>query len=145
MKNILITLLAIPTIILGQTPQNIQELGLEEINEYLFTEYALNRNTQPLSEIATDDFMLIAAPGMIENKDRVINGVKNLNISSLNVSVDKLITTDNVGIVIGILEMKGTIMNNPIPGKIRYSSTFIKKDGNWRLISRTMTPIRLKR
>ncbi len=145
MKNILITLLAIPTIILGQTPQNIQELGLEEINEYLFTEYALNKNTQPLSEIATDDFMLIAAPGMIENKDRVINGVKNLNISSLNVSVDKLITTDNVGIVIGILEMKGTIMNNPIPGKIRYSSTFIKKDGNWRLISRTMTPIRLKR
>ncbi|GAB5472648.1 MAG: hypothetical protein Mars2KO_07470 [Maribacter sp.] len=145
MKNILITLLAIPTIILGQTPQNILELGLEEINEYLFTEYALNKNTQPLSEIATDDFMLIAAPGMIENKDRVINGVKNLNISSLNVSVDKLITTDNVGIVIGILEMKGTIMNNPIPGKIRYSSTFIKKDGNWRLISRTMTPIRLKR
>ena len=65
----------------------------------------------------------------------------NLNISSLNISVDKVIETENVGIVIGVLEMQGTIMSRPIPGKIRYSSTFVKQDGAWRLQSRTMTPI----
>ena len=144
MKNLLIVLLAIPMTIFGQNSDSNQEMGLEELNEYLFLEYALKKNTKPLSDIATEDFVLIAAPGMIENKKQAIDGVKNLNISSLNVTVDKIITADNVGIVIGILEMKGTIMNNPVPGKIRFSSTFIKQNGIWRLKARTMTPMRMK-
>ena len=144
MKNLLIVLLTIPMTLFGQNSDNNQEMGLEELNEYLFSEYALKKNTQPLSDIATDDFVLIAAPGMLENKKQAIDGVKNLNISALNVTVNKVIRTDNVGIVIGILEMKGTIMNRPVPGKIRFSSTFIKQDGIWRLKARTMTPMRMK-
>ena len=129
----------------GQTSSENQEIELlEELNEFLFTEYTLNKNTKPLSEIATDDFILIAAPGMIETKQQAIDGVGNLTISSMNVIVNKTIKTDNIGIVIGILELKGTIMNRPVPGKIRYSSTFIKKDDTWRLIARTMTPMRMK-
>ena len=144
MKNLLIILITIPLIMSGQNSDSNQEMGLEELNEYLFTEYALKKNTKPLSNIATEDFVLIAAPGMLENKKQAIDGVKYLNITSLNITVDKIITTDNVGIVIGILEMKGTIMNRPVPGKIRFSSTFIKKDGIWRLKARTMTPMRMK-
>ena len=143
MKKLLITLLVIPMTIFGQNAASIQEMGLEELNEYLFSEYALKKNTKPLSEVATEDFVLIAAPGMIENKKQAIDGVVHLNISSLNVTVDKMITADNIGIVIGILDMKGTIRNRPVPGKIRYSSTFIKKDGVWRLKARTMTPMRM--
>lgn len=144
MKNLLIVLLTIPMTMFGQNSDSNQEMGLKELNEYLFSEYALKKNTKPLSDIATEDFVLIAAPGMLENKKQAIDGVKNLNISSLNVTVNKIITTDNVGIVIGILEMKGTIMNRPVPGKIRFSSTFIKQDGIWRLKARTMTPMRMK-
>ena len=144
MKNLLIVLLTIPMTLFGQNLVSNQEMGLEELNEYLFSEYALKKNTKPLSDIATEDFVLIAAPGMLENKKQAIDGVKNLNISALNITVNKIITTDNVGIVIGILEMTGTIMNRPVPGKIRFSSTFIKQDGIWRLKARTMTPMRMK-
>ena len=144
MKNLLIVLLTIPMTLFGQNLDSNQEMGLEELNEYLFSEYALKKNTKPLSDIATEDFVLIAAPGMLENKKQAIDGVKNLNISALNITVNKIITTDNVGIVIGILEMTGTIMNRPVPGKIRFSSTFIKQDGIWRLKARTMTPMRMK-
>ncbi len=98
-----------------------------------------------MSDLATEDFVLIAAQGMLENKQQAFEGLKNLNILSMNITVDKIIETDNMGIVIGILEIKGTIMNNPVPGKIRYSSTFIKKDGVCRLQARTMTPMRAKR
>ncbi|GGI57993.1 hypothetical protein GCM10011444_23020 [Winogradskyella haliclonae] len=48
---------------------------------------------------------MIAAPGIIESKKQVIQGVNNLNISSLNITVDKVIETENVGIAIGVLEM----------------------------------------
>ncbi len=145
MKNVLLTLIVIPMVILGQNVTDTQKMGLQELNEHLLTEYALNKNTKPLSDVATEDFILIAAPGMIENKKQAIDGVKNLNISSVNVTVDKIIENENMGIVIGILAMKGTIMNNPIPGKIRYSSTFIKQDGKWFLQARTMTPMRMKK
>ena len=143
MKKALFGLLFIPLAMLGQQSTNYQEMGLEELNAYLFTEYALHKNTLPLNEVATDDFVLIAAPGMIENKKQAIYGVKYLNISSVNITVDKVISGDDLGIVIGVLEMKGTIMNNPIPGKMRFSSTFVKQDGSWRLQARTMTPMRM--
>ncbi len=143
MKNLLIVLLIIPLTIFGQDSDENQKMRLKELNEYLFSEYALNKNTKPLHEIATDDFILIAAPGMIENKKQAIGGVVNLNISALNVTIDKIITTGDVGIVVGILEMKGTIMKKPVPEKIRYSSTFIKEEGKWRLKMRTMTPMRM--
>jgi hypothetical protein len=145
MKKVLLILFTLPIVILAQNATDTQKMGLEELNEYILTEYALNQNTKPLSDVATEDFVLIAAPGMIENKQRAIDGVKNLNITSINVTVDKIIETENTGIVIGILEMKGTIMNNPVPGKIRYSSTFIKQDGAWRLQARTMTPMQMKK
>ena len=144
MKIALFGLLFIPLTILGQQSKNYQEMGLEELNAYLFTEYALNKNTQPLNEVATDNFVLIAAPGMIENKKQAIDGVKHLNVASVNITVDKVISGDKLGIVIGVLEMKGTIMNNPIPGKIRFSSTFVKQEGSWRLQARTMTPMRMR-
>mgnify|MGYP003624656491 FL=1 len=143
MKNLLFILLIIPLAIFGQDSDENQKMELKELNEYLFSEYTLKKNTKPLNETATDDFILIAAPGMIENKKQAIDGVVNLNILSLNVTIDKIITTGAIGIVVGILEMKGTIMNRPVPGKIRYSSTFIKEDGKWRLKMRTMTPMRM--
>tara|TARA_R110000868_G_scaffold390234_1_gene659806 strand:- start:31 stop:471 length:441 start_codon:yes stop_codon:yes gene_type:complete len=146
MKNLLFILLIIPLAIFGQDSDENQKMELKELkelNEYLFSEYTLKKNTKPLNETATDDFILIAAPGMIENKKQAIDGVVNLNILSLNVTIDKIITTGAIGIVVGILEMKGTIMNRPVPRKIRYSSTFIKEDGKWRLKMRTMTPMRM--
>lgn len=141
MKNLLIILFIVPFLVFGQSSKDNQANELEKLNEYLFTEYVLKKNTQPINEIAKEDFILIAAPGMIESKKQVIQGVDNLNISSLKVTVDKVIETENIGIVIGVLEMQGTIMNRPVPSKIRYASTFVKQDGTWRLQSRTMTPM----
>lgn len=143
MKSLLLCLLVFPMIIIAQGSDDNQEKELIELNKYLFTEYSLNKNTVPLSETATDDFLLIAAPGMIENKAQAIKGVVNLDIVSLNVDVDRVLMTEDVGIVIGVLEMKGTIMKRPVPGKIRYSSTFVRQDGKWRLKMRTMTPMRM--
>jgi|GEM_PF-3614440 len=143
MKNLLIILLIVPITLFGQNADENPEMELEKLNEYLFTEYALKKNTDPLNEIATDDFILIAAPGMIENKKQAIAGVANLTISSIKVTTDKIITDGDLGIVVGILEMKGTIMKRPVPGKIRYSSTFMKENGKWRLKMRTMTPMRM--
>lgn len=143
MKNKLLIILILPLLAFGQNSKDLQQMSLAELNEYLFVEMALNKNTEPLNKTATDDFILIAAPGMLENKMQAINGVDNLNISSVKVTIDKILENDNIGIVIGVLEMEGTVMNRPVPGKIRYSSVFIKENEMWKLQTRTMTPIRM--
>ena len=143
MKKLLIALLLIPTTSFAQNEASSQELELESLNAYLLTEYALNKNTKPLNDIATEDFVLINAPGMLENKKQAIDGVVNLDISDVTITVDKVITTEHIGIVIGVLDMKGTIMKRPVTRKIRFSSTFIKVDSKWRLKARTMTPMRM--
>ena len=143
MRKLLIALLLIPITSFAQSETSSVDMELETLNTYLLTEYALNKNTKPLSDIATEDFVLINVPGMLENKKQAIDGVVNLDISAMTVTVDKVITTEHVGIVIGVLDMKGTIMKRPVPGKIRFSSTFIKVDGKWRLKARTMTAMRM--
>ena len=60
----------------------------------------------------------------------------------LQVVVDKTIVNKNLGIVIGTLMMDGTVMGNPLPKKIRFSSVFVNESGVWKLQSRTLTPIR---
>ena len=140
MKNLLIIIVVLPFAVSGQ---GSQETELVKLNEHLFSEYVLNKNTQTFSEYAKDDFVLIAAPGMLEDKKQVIQGVNNLAISSMIMTVDKVIETENIGIVIGVLEMQGTVGKRPVPRKIRYSSTFVKQEGVWRLQSRTMTPMRM--
>jgi len=143
MKHILILLLAFPLAVIGQESNGSQQDDLVRLNEYLFKEYALKHNTKPLDETATDDFILIAAPGLVENKKQAIDGVVNLNISDVKVITDKTITSENLVIIVGTLEMKGTILNQPVPPRIRFSSTFVKEAGQWRLKMRTMTPMRM--
>ena len=144
MKNILFIMFLMPLTFFGQDSNEKQKSELIELDKYLFTEYAINKNTDPLDEIATDDFILIAAPGILESKKQAIDGVVNLDISSISVTVDSVTLDSNLGIVVGIIDMKGTIMKRPVPGKIRYSSTYIKENGKWRLKMRTMTPIKMK-
>lgn len=139
MKSLIVLLAILPMVVFSQSTHTKKEL--QELNEYLFSEYALHKNTQPLADVATEDFVLIAAPGMVETKQQAIDGVKNVEVSSLHVGTDKVLVYETVGVVIGVLEMEGTLNNRPLP-KIRYSSTFVNKDGEWKLLCRTMTPIR---
>lgn len=145
MRTFLLCFLMIPVVTLAQTAYTIEELELVTLNEFLYTSYVLDHNTTPLAEIATADFKLIAGIGIIEDKAQAISGVKNLNISSLNIVVNEVLVKNDMGFVLGVLEMKGTIMGRSVPGKIRFSSVFIKEDDQWRLQLRTMTPMRMKK
>ncbi|KAA2218971.1 nuclear transport factor 2 family protein [Maribacter flavus] len=142
MKTSIFLLLWLPFMGLGQDVNQETQNELKALNERLFKEYTLNKNTKPLEECATEGFVLIAGNGMLETKDQAINGVDNVNVSEIKVQVDKVILSGNTGIVIGVLDMKGTIMGRPVPGKIRFSSTFLKFEDRWRLVTRTMTMMR---
>ncbi len=70
MKKAFLIICFIPLTFLGQNTSHSIKTELQQLNEALFSEYALKHNTAPLNKTATDDFVLIAAPGMIENKHK---------------------------------------------------------------------------
>ncbi|MEZ4803396.1 MAG: nuclear transport factor 2 family protein [Gelidibacter sp.] len=114
---------------------------LTRLNTTLFKNYALDNNTELFELTASDDFMLVSAIGHLETKEQATKGVKNVILTDLKVTTDTIIVKQNVGIVIGVLKMEGTIMKRPIPNDFRYMSVFIKEGENWKLQSRSMTPI----
>jgi len=143
MKYILIVLFTVPCSLFGQDSTSLDNLELEKLNDFIFSEYILSHNVAPLEEYASDDFVLVAAPGILETKAQVMHDVQNLNISSLKIMSDTILMHGDVGVVIGVLQMEGTILGRPVPNKIRYSSTFVREENEWKLIARTMTAIRM--
>ncbi|MEP2937490.1 MAG: nuclear transport factor 2 family protein [Gilvibacter sp.] len=143
MKNLtLLVLILFSNLSLAQSVASEDELVA--LNKNIYTEYILNHNTKPFAQAAKGDFVLITGIGTLETKEQVIAGVENLNISSLEVISDDVLYIKNGAVIIGTLVMKGTVMGQPIPGKMRFSSVFVKEDGKWKLQSRTMTPVRGK-
>lgn len=143
MKAFLLCLLLFPNGILAQDTYTIEEQTLITLNEHLYTSYILDHNTEPLEKTACDDFKLIAGIGIVETKAQAISGVENLDVTSLIVAVDEVKVKNELGIIIGSLEMNGTVMGRPVPRIIRFSSVFIKENNEWRLQLRTMTPVRM--
>lgn len=137
-----LVILMFPTLALAQSVASEDELIA--LNKNIYLEYVLNHNTKPFAQAAKDDFVLITGIGTLETKQQVINGVENLKITSLEVISDDVLLFKTTAVVIGKLVMEGTVMGQPIPKNIRFSSVFVKENGKWKLQSRTMTPMRGK-
>jgi len=142
--KIVITFLLLPLLLFSQKsdPKSSIESDLIALNEAIYKEYVLNHDTNFFDRKVLDDFILVAAIGHAENKEQVIRGVSNLNIKTIEVTTESVICKGNSGIVVGLLKMEGTIMEKPIPGKIRYMSVFIRENEQWKLQARSMTPVR---
>ena len=142
MKNLFFLLLFLPLANFSQnSKESDDQIRLKEINNFTLKEYLLNSNTQPLEEVAANDFILVNILGGMENKEEVMKGVRNIKISDFKIIYDSVVVHDKVGILVGDLQMDGTIMENPVPKNIRCVSTFVKHEDDWKLQSRTMTVI----
>ncbi|WP_298896144.1 nuclear transport factor 2 family protein [uncultured Psychroserpens sp.] len=137
----LIVLLILPFSVFSQNSEKDIKEKLIQLNEDIYKEYALHKNEAFFNEHVKDDFILIAGIGITESKSQAIKGIKNLNVSSVDVVANTIILNGDSAIIVGVLKLDGKIMGNPIP-KMRYMSVFAKHEGLWKLQARSMTPIR---
>lgn len=111
---------------------------LAEQNRQQIKAYMLDHNTDLLDELAAEDFLLVAAIGLVEEKDNVLRTASNLAIEELTITDDEIRTFGNTTIIINTVNAKGAIMGHPFPSPVRFMSVYVGDA----LVARSMTPVK---
>lgn len=119
---------------------NVEE-QLVRLNKKMMEQYILHHNTELNEEIMLDDYIFVASIGKIESKEDVINTVGNLNIQSASIAHNEFRHHAPTAVLVGTLNMEGSIDNQRMNAQIRYLSVFIFQNDEWRLMARSFSPI----
>lgn len=111
-----------------------------------WTRANLTRDKAWFEKNFADDFASVSsADGSINRKAADIEDTMNSKAKvEMTESTNQMIRVErNVGVVIGIYRWKGTDENGkPFDNRIRYTDTYVKRDGRWQVLSTIGVPIK---
>lgn len=113
---------------------------LLELNDRLARSQIVDRDSTFLSETALDELRVLAPGGLIEGKQQVIAGLSGWDAVDVTLSGTEITFFENIAIVTGRMDIDGTMHPVGRWGPLKYMSTWVKNDGHWRLLSRSLTP-----
>lgn len=113
---------------------------LLELNERLARSQIVERDPTFLAEVAVEDLRVLAPGGLIEGKQQVIAGLSGWDAVDVTLSKTEIVFHHNIAIVSGRMDIDGTMHPVGRWGPLKYMSTWVKDDGRWRLLSRSLTP-----
>lgn len=115
-------------------------LELLRLNEQLARSQIVARDAAFLSEIAADEFRVLAPGGLIENKEQAMAGVGAWDASDVSLTGTQIVFHGAVAIITGRMDIDGEMRPVGRWGPLKYMSTWQKEDGKWTLLSRSLTP-----
>lgn len=113
---------------------------LLRLNEKLAYSQIVLRDRSFISEVALDDFRVLAPGGLIENRDQVIAGLSAWDAKSVTLTNTEVIIHGSVANVFGRMDIDGVMQPVGKWGPLKYMSTWVREDSQWRLLSRSLTP-----
>jgi len=121
----------------AQTDEDAELLAL---NASLFQAQIVQRDAGLLNQVALPQFRVIAPGGLIENKEQAMAGVSAWNVESIELSGEEVIREGDVAVVLGRLDINGTMAPVGRFGPLKYMGVFIREAGEWRFLARSLTP-----
>lgn len=115
-------------------------IELLRLNEELARSQIIRRDPVFFSEVAVEQFRVLAPGGLIENKEQVINGLPAWDATDVQLSGTEVIFHGPVATVMGRMDIDGEMRPVGRWGPLKYMSTWIRDGGEWRLVSRSLTP-----
>ncbi|MBY6205180.1 nuclear transport factor 2 family protein [Halomonas denitrificans] len=110
------------------------------LNEELVRSQIVQRDASFFDRIAVDEFRVLAPGGLIETRAEAIAGVTAWDVTDVQLSGTDIVFHGDVAIMTGRMDIDGTMQPVGRWGPLKYMSTWIKQDGEWRLASRSLTP-----
>lgn len=117
-----------------------EEEGLLQLNEKVLLAYVVENDTGPLEAIALPE-MQVMTPGGLEDLARVLATATNLDIDEMRIEDHAAKVSGDVAIVTGVMVWKGLMGGRPAPPKVGFMTTFVKRDGEWRQLARSIIPM----
>lgn len=116
------------------------EQVLIELNERLARSQIVEKDPSFLEEVAVAQLRVLAPGGLIEGKQQVIAGLSGWDAIDVTFSKTEITFYQNIAIVSGRMDIDGTMHPVGRWGPLKYMSTWVKDEGRWRLLSRSLTP-----
>lgn len=113
---------------------------LLRLNEEFTRSQIVDRSPDVLNRVAMDNFRVLAPGGLIENKAQVIRGLSAWDATDVVLSDTEIVFHDEVAIVMGRMDVEGVMRPVGEWGPLKYMSTWVKSEGEWRILSRSLTP-----
>ena len=123
--------------LLGQTAE---EAELLELNARLFQAQIVERDAALLGQVALPQFRVLAPGGLIEDKQQAMDGVAAWDVVSIALTGEEVIREGPVAVVMCRLDIDGTMAPVGRFGPLKYMGVFIRSEGEWRFLSRSLTP-----
>ena len=113
---------------------------LLRLNEQFSHSQIIARNPGFLAETAVDEFRVLAPGGLIENKQQAIAGVAGWDATKVELTDTEVVFHGEVALVMGRMDIDGEMQPVGRWGPLKYMSTWVRDDGQWRVLSRSLTP-----
>lgn len=112
---------------------------LLRLNAELVHSQIIDRDPTFISNVALENFRVLAPGGLIENKEQVIAGLPAWDATDVTLTGTEVLFHGDVAILMGRMDIDGTMRPVGRWGPLKYMSTWVKEGGDWRLLSRSLT------
>lgn len=110
------------------------------LNKALFESMIVERDAALFNDVAVADFRVLAPGGMVEGKAQAAAGVTAWDAAGITVSGEEVVRHGDLAIVTGRLDIDGVMKPVGQWGPLKHMSVYQQADGEWRLVSRSLTP-----
>jgi ketosteroid isomerase-like protein len=103
----------------------------------------VRKDVDAIAAVTADDYVMIDFEGKVRNKAATLERIKSSEIQLQSNSLDELDVRiyGDAAIVTGRATPKGTMSGNDFSRPIRYTRVYVKKNGNWQVVSFQQTRV----
>ena len=124
------------------TPSSAQasDADLLRLSADIFRAQIVMGDTTLFSQVALDEFRVLAPGGLFEDKRQVIAGIDSWDAVGIEISGEEIVRRGSVALVMGRIDIDGEMQPVGRWGPLKFMTVFVRESGEWRLLSRSMTP-----
>ncbi|MGB3626918.1 MAG: nuclear transport factor 2 family protein [Henriciella sp.] len=116
------------------------EADLLRLNEAIFRSVIVDNQRDQLNAASVPSLVVVAPGGMVEDKAAALAGVAAFDASDITLTGQSVSFQRNVATVTGRLDIDGVVRPVGRFGPLKFMSVYLKEGGEWRLVSRSLTP-----
>lgn len=113
---------------------------LLRLNTRLAQSQIVERDGEFFSSVAVEQFRVLAPGGLIEDRQQVLSGLTAWNATSVTLTNTQVVFHRDVASVMGRMDIDGEMKPVGRWGPLKYMSTWVLEEGEWKLLSRSLTP-----
>jgi ketosteroid isomerase-like protein len=124
---------------MSETPSSKEEQALAAEDAYVAAE--ISRDEDALRRLIDDRFVYNSNDGTTFGKETLVKSVLGMNMVGQTISERSVVVEGDIAIIFGTAEIQFGV-----PGKdnristLRYTSTYVNREGQWRMIALQMVP-----